>query len=127
MKSVKCIQWLATTKEDTNITQTLPECVHAPLRNGRAAMFAQGNTRSQSVRTLIYIKVAGHLKDAEEDKVMVVDCLDCLHAKIAKKREEIAAVHIAVDNPKSHSNPTSNPNPTKKISLGRRIQVKLSS
>jgi hypothetical protein len=45
---------------------------------------------------------SGHRKVAKKDKVMTMDCRKCRLAKKAKEKEEIAAVHTAVDKQKSH-------------------------
>jgi hypothetical protein len=52
---------------------------------------------------------SSHHKVVEKKKIMTMDCRNCLLAKKAKEREEIAAVHTAVDKLTSH------PRPTKKV------------
>jgi hypothetical protein len=47
------------------------------------------------------ISEPGHLKEAEED--MFTKCHPCRHAELAKKKEEVAAVHIAVEKPTYHA------------------------
>jgi hypothetical protein len=75
---------------------------------------------------------SSHHKVVEKKKIMTMDCRNCLLAKKAKEREEIAAVHTAVDKSTTHrelakekekkaavhtavDKLTSHPRPTKKV------------
>jgi hypothetical protein len=100
------------------------------MSNMLAAVFIQ--TRSQSVRTGTHSTNLVIIRLLKKNKIMTMDCWDCLHAKIAKKREENAAVHTAVDKSTTHGELakekekkaavhtavdklTSHPRPTKKV------------